>query len=87
MRRPITVSGRLRSIQSDQKIARMDDVPILHANVPYDPGFKRLQDLDLASWNQLALGRGDNVDVSEPRPRECSTEEGDNGEGDASSKR
>ena len=47
----VTVGGRLGSIQSDQKIARMDDIPVLDANFPYDPGFKRLQDLDLARWD------------------------------------
>ncbi len=57
-------------IHAHQYLAGEDALPFLDQDVLDDTRFGRLDNLDVAFWNQLALGYGDDVKVADQRPEE-----------------
>ena len=66
------VHGR---IELDQHVAGFDRLAVLDVDRAHHAGLERLDDLGAAGRNDLAGGRGDDVDLAEARPRQRDAEQ------------
>jgi hypothetical protein len=75
------------AVEFDQHLAFLDPVAIPGVNRRHHSGFERLNHLDAADRNDLALRGGDDVDTAEHRPGQRDQEKCDQRGGDGASGR
>jgi hypothetical protein len=83
IQRPVAIGSVLRGIELDQYITLLHHLTILHMDGSDQAGFEllddRLDDLGVATGNDLALSRGDNVDPAQAGPQDRGREDGHDG--------
>jgi hypothetical protein len=67
-------------VELDQHVACLDRLPVADMDGANDRGLERLHDLAAAARDDLALRRGDRVDLAEARPGECRAKRRDHGQ-------